>query len=132
MGAGVSGLAAAHHLTAAGVSVILLEAADGPGGRMATETVGGFRLDRIGQLLNTSYPELDLTPGLADLVLRPFAPGVVVHGEGGRPQRVGTVTPARALASGSLDQARVSAALGRLAALPVERLLARPERTARA
>ncbi|MFJ3923840.1 FAD-dependent oxidoreductase [Streptomyces sp. NPDC090022] len=131
VGAGVSGLAAAHHLIAAGVSVIVLEAADGPGGRMATELTDGFRLDRIGQLLSTSYPELDLTPGLGDLVLRPFAPGVRVHTEG-KVLRVGTLTPARALASGSLEQARLSAMLGRLAALPVERVLARPERTAAA
>ncbi|MFD3699758.1 FAD-dependent oxidoreductase [Streptomyces sp. NPDC058646] len=131
VGAGVSGLAAAHHLIAAGVTVTVLEAADGPGGRMATESADGFRLDRIGQLLNTSYTELTRTPGLEGLTLRPFAPGVLVHSDG-KQFRAGALTPARALASGSLDQARFSAALGRLAALPEERLLARPERTAAA
>ncbi|MCJ1681465.1 FAD-dependent oxidoreductase [Streptomyces sp. APSN-46.1] len=129
VGAGVSGLAAAQHLIAAGVTVTVLEAAEGPGGRMATERIDGFRLDRIGQLLNTSYPELERTPGLEDLTLRTFAPGVLVHSEG-KQHRAGALTPARALASGSFDQARLSAVLGRLAALPVERVLARPERTA--
>lgn len=131
VGAGVSGLAAAHHLIAAGVTVIVLEGADDPGGRMATETVDGFRLDRIGQLLNTAYTEPARTPGLEGLVLKPFAPGALVHSEG-RTLRAGALTPARALTSGSLDQARIGAALARLAALPEERLLARPERTAHA
>lgn len=132
VGAGVSGLAAAHHLIAAGVTVSVLEGADDPGGRMATDAADGFRLDRVGQLLSTTYTEPARTPGLEALTLRPFAPGVLVHGADGKQQRAGALTPARALASGSLDQARLSAALGRLAALPVERLLARPERTARA
>ncbi|MFJ7154662.1 FAD-dependent oxidoreductase [Streptomyces sp. NPDC101118] len=126
VGAGVAGLAAAHHLVGAGINVTVLEAAREPGGRMATETVDGFRLDRIGQLLNTSYPELARTPGLADLALRTFAPGVLVCGDG-RQQRVGgTRTAARALAGGSL----LNAALARLAAVPVDRLTARPERPA--
>ncbi|MFG2876861.1 NAD(P)/FAD-dependent oxidoreductase [Streptomyces sp. NPDC048337] len=129
VGAGVSGLAAAHHMIAAGVAVTVLEAADDPGGRMATVSADGFRLDRVGQLLHTSYTELGRTPGLSGLPLRSFAPGVLVHTDG-KQLRAGALTPARALASGSLDQARLSAALGRLAALPEERLLARPERTA--
>ncbi|WP_448317594.1 FAD-dependent oxidoreductase [Streptomyces sp. CO7] len=84
VGAGVAGLAAALRLTAAGVSTAVLEAAPFVGGRMSTEKVDGFRLDRIGQLLFTSYPELRTTPGLDDLVLRPFAPGALVHSAGRR------------------------------------------------
>jgi len=84
VGAGVAGLSAAHRLTSAGVTTAVLEAAPYVGGRMATEKVDGFRLDRIGQLLSTSYPELRLTPGLDALVLRPFAPGVLVHSDGRR------------------------------------------------
>ncbi|MER5885213.1 NAD(P)/FAD-dependent oxidoreductase [Streptomyces sp. NPDC001941] len=139
VGAGVAGLSAAHHLTSAGLSVVVLEDAPDVGGRMATDHLDGFRLDRVGQLLNTSYPELTRTPGLEELALRPFSPGVLVHG-GGRRVRTGAtgstrgaLTMARALASAprSLDQARLGAQLARLAATPVPRLLARPERAAR-
>ncbi|MCP3817462.1 FAD-dependent oxidoreductase [Streptomyces sp. A3M-1-3] len=143
VGAGVAGLSAAHQLINAGVTVTVLEAAACPGGRMATERIDGFRLDRIGQLLSTSYPELRRTPGLDGLALRPFSPGVLVHSEG-RHLRAGeagsargALTAARALASaprpplgGALDQARLGAALGRIASMPTERLLARPERRA--
>ncbi|MFE3139840.1 NAD(P)/FAD-dependent oxidoreductase [Streptomyces scopuliridis] len=143
IGAGLAGLAAAHHLTSAGVRVSVLEAAPHVGGRMATDRVDGFRLDRGGRLLTTSYPELLRTPGLEGAALRMFSPGVVVHSDG-RNYRTGAVgsarsalTVARALASaprpplgGAVDQARLGAALGRLAATPTSRLLARPERTA--
>ncbi|MER6997830.1 NAD(P)/FAD-dependent oxidoreductase [Streptomyces sp. NPDC000410] len=146
VGAGVAGLSAAHQLTSAGVTVTVLEAAPGVGGRMATELVDGFRLDRIGQLLNTSYPELRRTPGLAALTLRPFSPGVLVHSEGrylragdirsvrGTRGARGALNAARALAGAprtplgeAFDQARLATALARLAATPPRRLLARPE-----
>ncbi|MBO0517695.1 oxidoreductase, partial [Streptomyces beijiangensis] len=57
-------------------------AAPEPGGRMSTESADGFRLDRIGQILCTSYPELRHTPGLDEVELRSFSPGVLVHSEG--------------------------------------------------
>ncbi|WP_093801186.1 NAD(P)/FAD-dependent oxidoreductase [Streptomyces sp. Wb2n-11] len=143
VGAGVAGLSAAHRLTGAGVTVGVLEAAPRAGGRMATEEVDGFRLDRIGQVLSTAYPELLRTPGLEGLALRTFSPGVLVHSEGrhyragGAGSARGALSAARALASaprppfgGALDQARLGAALGRFAATPVRRLAARPEQTA--
>ncbi|MHB9862367.1 NAD(P)/FAD-dependent oxidoreductase [Streptomyces sp. YIM S03343] len=153
VGAGIAGLSAAQRLTSAGVSTVVLEAAPCTGGRMSTEKVDGFRLDRIGQLLSTAYPELRLAPGLHNLVLRPFAPGVLLHSDGrrhragapavGRSAR-GALHVVRALASaprsaavpapragapvgGAMDQARLGNALARIASTPVERLLARPE-----
>lgn len=145
VGAGLAGLAAAQQLTSAGLAVTVVEAEPRVGGRMTTDEVDGFRLDRTGQLLNTSFPELRRTPGLRDLPLRPFSPGVLVHGEG-RTHRIseprgagGAFATARALATaartpraGGLDQARLGAALSRLAAVPTHRLLARPERSAAA
>ncbi|MEV7246776.1 NAD(P)/FAD-dependent oxidoreductase [Streptomyces sp. NPDC093248] len=153
VGAGIAGLSAAHRLTSAGVTTAVLEAAPCVGGRMSTEKVDGFRLDRIGQLLSTSYPELRLTPGLGALALRRFAPGVLLHRDGrthraGAPAAAGSARGAlhvvRALASaprgpaappgrtgapvgGAVDQARLGTALGRIAVTPVERLLSRPE-----
>ena len=57
IGAGLAGLACARHLTLAGRHVQVLEASDGPGGRVRTEVIDGFHLDRGFQVLPMAYPE---------------------------------------------------------------------------
>uniref|UniRef100_UPI002A83053E FAD-dependent oxidoreductase n=1 Tax=Streptomyces sp. CRN 30 TaxID=3075613 RepID=UPI002A83053E len=108
VGAGVAGLAAAHHLTRAGLTVTVLEAAPGAGGRMSTDKVDGFRLDRTAPLLLTSYPELRHTPALAPLVLRPFSPAVLLHVDG-RLQRGPTAPAGTRGARGALTAVRALA-----------------------
>jgi phytoene dehydrogenase-like protein len=124
VGAGVAGLSAAHRLTSAGVTTAVLEAAPCAGGRMSTEKVDGFRLDRIGQLLSTAYPELRLTPGLGGLVLRPFAPGVLLHSDG-RHHRAGLPASAGG-ARGALHAVRALASAPRPGAGPRGRSVPRP------
>lgn len=123
VGAGLAGLCTAHHLIDAGVTVTVLEGGSRVGGRMVTDTVDGFRLDRGSELLCTSYPELMRTPGLESLRLLPVHP-TVPAASGWRGHRA--VDP-----RGVWEKARLGAALGKLAAIPTDRLMARPETTAR-
>ncbi|KOU59984.1 oxidoreductase [Streptomyces sp. MMG1533] len=109
-------MSAAHRLTSAGVTTAVLEAAPCVGGRMTTEKVDGFRLDRIGQLLSTAYPELRLSPGLDGLVLRPFAPGVLLHSDG-RHHQAGP-PPNAGGARGALHAVRALASAPRPASVP--------------
>lgn len=80
VGAGLAGLTAARHLQRAGLAVTVLEAGPVVGGRVATDTVDGFLLDRGFQVLNTSYPALRRELDLRALDLRAFVPGVAVRG----------------------------------------------------
>jgi phytoene dehydrogenase-like protein len=83
VGAGLAGLCCAVRLEQAGLSVKLLEAEDAPGGRIRTDQVEGFRLDRGFQILLTGYPELPHQVDLKALRLRPFTRGALVR-HGGR------------------------------------------------
>jgi phytoene dehydrogenase-like protein len=81
IGAGLAGLSCALSLEAAGVTAVLLEASDGPGGRVRTDLVEGFRLDRGFQVMLTAYPEARRLLDYGGLQLRKFEPGALVwHG----------------------------------------------------
>ncbi len=82
VGAGLAGLACARTLTDRGLDVEVLEAGDAVGGRVRTDQVEGFTLDRGFQVLNTAYPALAGMVDLEALDLQAFdaSVGVLVDG----------------------------------------------------
>lgn len=78
IGGGLAGLAAAKQCAAAGLTPLVLEANTEVGGRLATDQVDGFLLDRGFQVLLDSYPEARRVLDLEALQLGRFAPGALV------------------------------------------------------
>lgn len=138
VGAGVAGLRCAQVLASRGVPVQVLEAADAVGGRVRSDLVDGFRLDRGFQVLLTAYPEVQASLDLAALGLGRFLPGALVR-IGGRFERIVDPVrrPAEALDAlrapvGTLgDALRILAWRRRLVRADVASLLAAPSRPAR-
>lgn len=140
IGAGLAGLACAADLAAAGLSVHVLEASDGVGGRMRTDRRSGFLLDRGFQVFNTSYPQVKRRLRLGDLQLRPFTPGVLVHTADGRrrlftdptraPRRSGDLVPGRL--AGPRDLAALAVLSARDMLLPARVVKGGADRTTRA
>jgi phytoene dehydrogenase-like protein len=83
VGAGLSGLACAQRLVQLGREVRVIEAADAVGGRVRTDLVEGFRLDRGFQVLLDNYPALPDCLDFQALDLRRFEPGALVRMGGG-------------------------------------------------
>lgn len=83
VGAGLAGLSCARALVEARVPVRVLEASDGVGGRVRTDRVDGFLVDRGFQVLFTAYPEVQRQIDLHALGLRAFLPGARVRVDGG-------------------------------------------------
>ncbi|MBB6645787.1 NAD(P)/FAD-dependent oxidoreductase [Halobellus ruber] len=83
-GAGLAGLVAARRLADAGADVTVYEERPGVGGRVRTETVEGFTLDRGFQVLFTAYPAVREELDLDGLDLRYFTPGAVIARPGSR------------------------------------------------
>lgn len=135
VGAGLAGLACAVRLHQAGVPVRVLEASDGVGGRVRTDVVDGFRLDRGYQVFNTAYPEARRVLDIDALDVRPFASGLIIQGAGARARVMLPWRHPRHALSGLLsgvgtlrDQAALAAVTARDMALPGSRLRAAPER----
>ena len=79
VGAGLAGLCCARVLHAAGQSVRVLDAADAGGGRLRTDVMEGFRLDRGFQVLQTAYPETMRELDYAELQLHAYEPGALIR-----------------------------------------------------
>ncbi|MEM9079230.1 MAG: NAD(P)/FAD-dependent oxidoreductase [Verrucomicrobiota bacterium] len=78
IGAGLSGLACALELQNAGHKTLLLEASDAPGGRVRTDQLDGFLLDRGFQVYLDAYPTASQLLDLPALDLKTFEPGALV------------------------------------------------------
>lgn len=79
VGAGLAGLCCAKYLKKAGVSCRLIEASDDVGGRVRTDLVDGFKLDRGFQVFLTAYPEARKILDYERLHLRTFYPGALIR-----------------------------------------------------
>ena len=136
VGGGLAGLAAARRLDRAGVEWLLVEAADRLGGRVATDVVDGWRLDRGFQVLNTAYPRLIALADLDALDMRYLTPGVLVRRAGAlhrleNPLRDPMAAPKALTAGvGSLaDRLKFAALATRYATRSTAALLDAPETT---
>lgn len=133
IGAGLAGLRCARVLQDAGLDVVVLEAGDDIGGRVRTDLIDGYRVDRGFQVLNPAYPQVRRHVDVRALRLARFPAGATVRRDDGTataadPRRSPRLLGAT-LRSPYTDPADL-VALGRWAAPalgPVDRLLARPD-----
>ena len=79
IGAGLAGLACAIELQKNKIDFQIFEASDGVGGRVRSDVVDGFILDRGFQLYNPSYAEGKRLLDYQGLDLKPFTPGVAIR-----------------------------------------------------
>ncbi|KAK4564139.1 hypothetical protein RGQ29_006289 [Quercus rubra] len=82
IGAGLAGLAAATHLNSQNIPFLLLEASDAVGGRVRTDFLDGFLLDRGFQIFITAYPEAQKLLNYQALNLQKFYSGAQVYYDG--------------------------------------------------
>jgi phytoene dehydrogenase-like protein len=115
---------------------LLVEGSDRLGGRVATDVMDGWRLDRGFQVLNTAYPRVSALADIDALDMRYFTSGVLVRRGGAlhrldNPLRDPLGAP-RTLNSGIgtlADRLKFAALATRYATYPVDRLLDAAETT---
>lgn len=134
VGGGLAGLAAANALKQRQTPFLLLEASERWGGRLHTDRLDGFLIDRGFQVLQTAYPEAQKQLDYAALKLRNFQPGALIRTKGrfvemSDPWR----RPSAALATlfngvGTLgDRWRLAKLRSRLIRQPIDTILSSPD-----
>lgn len=136
VGGGLAGLCCARVLQEKGVSFQILETSDGLGGRVRTDQMDGFLLDRGFQVLLTAYPEAKRVLDYARLDLKPFASGAISWYAG---RMNNLVDPWRAYGAwrealrsdfGTLrDKLRIARLRSRLRGSSIEEIFGRPDRS---
>jgi len=79
IGAGLSGLNCALELQKKDIPFTILDSSDAVGGRIRTDNIDGFRLDRGFQIFLTAYPEARAVLDYDELNLHSFRPGAMVR-----------------------------------------------------
>ena len=136
VGAGLAGLCCARELSARGFDAHVFEASDAVGGRVRTDVVDGFRLDRGFQVFLTAYPEAKRVLDYGALDLRAFDPGALVW-TGAALERIGdplrrpsTLVPTLAAGVGTFaDKLRILRLRRSVTRTTLTKLWARPELT---
>lgn len=82
VGAGLAGLAAANKLNSQNIPFLLVESSDAVGGRVRTDVVDGFLLDRGFQIFITAYPEAQKILDYQALDLQKFYSGARIYLDG--------------------------------------------------
>ena len=134
VGAGLAGLVCAQDLTRRGVECLVVEASDGVGGRVRTDSVDGFLLDRGFQILLTAYPQVRQRLDLNALEMGYFEPGAWVR-SGGRFHRLsdpirrplGIPETIAAPVGSFADKVRLARLVVDVRTHPVRQLMRRPD-----
>jgi phytoene dehydrogenase-like protein len=136
VGAGLAGLCCARRLLELGISFQILEASNCIGGRVQTDVVDGFVLDRGFQVLLTAYPEAKRVLDYEALQLGYFEPGALIRFKGKfhrfvdpwrRPRHV--LSTAMSPVGSLSDKLKVARLRRHVCRGTLEQMFARPETT---
>lgn len=129
VGGGLAGLACAIRLHEAGARPFIFEASDGVGGRVRTDQVDGFLLDRGFQVFLDAYPEAGNLLNKRSLDLRAFRPGALIYRTSGMVRMMDVFREPRHLMGSALapvgslvDKLRVAKLRWRLMRLTTEEI----------
>jgi phytoene dehydrogenase-like protein len=136
VGGGLAGLACAIRLREAGARPLIFERTDGVGGRVRTDQLDGFLLDRGFQVFLDAYPEAGKLLNTKSLDLRVFRPGALIYQTSGMRRVMDVFREPRHLMESALapvgslaDKLRVAGLRWRLMRLTTEEIAGHEDTT---